>query len=229
MDERIKKDRGIRHIVCAQLFMLGAVLELLMFLGYRDLFKISSIITAILYSLVFPMYFLVLERDYLRDDMVKLHIKKAFKYILITIFFELIFTITGSVIVSLIKPLESNINVKFMENADTFQIVVILITLSWNLLGEEGGKLAFFMFADKYFKFFKMNENIRYYLIWFIDCLIFGVMHLSAYGNNILQCIFVIGIPSIVYGYLWKKTRNPFVMWLTHIVYDYSLIALSFM
>ena len=227
MEENIKKDRGIKTIVCAQIFLICAVFEFLVYAGFTNLQRAGSLVMAVSFSLIFPIYLLTIERDYLVNKKIKLHFGKSLKFIIRTLLMELVITMAFSIIINFINPLETNLNVKFMEQGDKIDVIIILVVLLWNLMGEEGAKLAFFLFADRYFKFIKIKENSRYYLLWAIDCIFFGIMHLSAYNNNIFQCIFVIGVPSIVYGYLWKKTQNPLIMWLTHVIYDYSLIALA--
>lgn len=225
----MKKDRmkvlKLLTVVVAVLYIMGACIQLLIFTGVEGLIKIDSISMAVSYSLIFPIYLLYLERYYLENNIILRGLKKSIKYMAIVLIMEFIFAIIGTVIISKVAELNQNINIIAFEHSGNMEIVIILIALLWSLMGEEGGKLAFFLLSDKYLKIFPENENKRYYFIWFIDCLVFGLCHLSAYGNNIFQVIFVIGIPSIVYGYLWKKTKNPFIMWITHAIYDYLIFA----
>lgn len=106
------------------------------------------------------------------------------------------------------------------------KLLITIISLAWAMFGEEAIKLSLFFIFFKGWKYNKENK-MKYWLSWIIVSILFGLFHLSTYKYNFLQCIFIIGIPSILYGYLWKKTENPFLMWGTHFSYDTILILIS--
>ena len=54
-----------------------------------------------------------------------------------------------------------------------------------------------------------------------VSQLIFSIAHISAYGSNIADLIFTIGIGSIVFPLIYVKTKNIAVSYLVHLIWDF--------
>lgn len=98
-------------------------------------------------------------------------------------------------------------------------IIVMYLIMQWILIGEEGVRLSLFYILNKRFKY-EYEKRFKYEISWLLVSIIFGLIHLKTYDYNLLQCIFVIGLPSIIYGYLWKKTERSSMIWLAHLLYN---------
>ena len=56
--------------------------------------------------------------------------------------------------------------------------------------------------------------------------MLFGLIHLSSYDNNLFQCIFIIGIGTIIHLYPYLKTKNFVNTYFTHIIIDLGVLTL---
>ncbi|MGW9103750.1 CPBP family glutamic-type intramembrane protease [Priestia megaterium] len=60
-----------------------------------------------------------------------------------------------------------------------------------------------------------------------LACLVFGLAHLWTYDFNVLQCVILIGMPSIIKIVLYLKTRNLWSAYLAHLFFDSVVIAIT--
>ncbi len=100
-------------------------------------------------------------------------------------------------------------------------------TLLFSLLGEE---ILFFSTFFLVLSFFAKQSTVKHYVSFAISgllaCLIFGLAHLWTYDFNIIQCLIVIGLPSMMHVVLYVKTKNIFATYTSHIVYDAIVVLM---
>lgn len=96
-----------------------------------------------------------------------------------------------------------------------------------SLFGEE------FLFFSAFFlmlSIFTKQKKPAYYTSFIFSglfaCLVFGLSHLSSYDFNVIQCLLVIGLPSMIKILLYAKTKNLFATYTEHAVFD-LLVVLS--
>ena len=99
--------------------------------------------------------------------------------------------------------------------------------LGWGLLGEEAIKLSFFFVLYGKIKY-DSDKKWKYWGVWIIIAIVFGLGHFDTYKYNLLHSILAIGLPNVLYGYLWKKTESPVLMWSTHFLYDMILVLITY-
>lgn len=103
-----------------------------------------------------------------------------------------------------------------------------IFTYLIQLLGEE---ILFFSAFFLIMKLFTNQKEPKYaFSMWLSGltaCLVFGLAHLWTYDFNIIQCIIIIGLPSIIKILLYLKTRNLWCTYLAHLFYDLMAVALT--
>ena len=102
-----------------------------------------------------------------------------------------------------------------------------VVRLGWGLFGEEAIKLSFLFVLYGKIKYEK-ETKWKYWIVWIIIAIIFGLGHFDTYKYNLLHSILAIGLPNVLYGYLWKKTESPLLMWGTHFLYDMILVMITY-
>ena len=222
-----KKIRNFTYII-SFMWLIAVIMSLGAYFGIESLDKAGVSFSTAVFGIAAPVYLILLSRYYRKYKIQKLSVKKSWKIILISLAAELVLTVVFAVIASSFTEGSENANLKDMDLNSVKSFIIITFTLLWSLAGEEGGKIAFFIFLDRIIplSLFKNRNSIKYWICWIIDIMLFGILHLSAYEYDMIQCIVVIGAPSIIYGYIWKKTENPKVMWLVHFIYDFLLVSL---
>lgn len=202
--------------------VIMVLFQILIYFNFEFIIDILNISFPLLLSIISPVYFFILYFNMYKTRKIKLNIYKSLKYILVVILFDFVISFFMIDFVDMFFETNINLNIVEFENADIVFKDIILILL-WDLLGEEGLKLGLYTFLDKIFLYDNLDiktKEKRYIYIWIIISLIFGLLHLTAYEFNLLQCILVIGLPNIIYGWLWKKTKNPLALWIAHVAYD---------
>lgn len=97
------------------------------------------------------------------------------------------------------------------------------------LFGEEFLAILPFLFLLQWFtqkRKLSRKQSIIYALI--LSSILFGLLHLPTYNWNIWQCILVIGLGRIVDSLAYIRTKNLWVSYLVHFLYDTLLFSLSF-
>jgi membrane protease YdiL (CAAX protease family) len=62
---------------------------------------------------------------------------------------------------------------------------------------------------------------------WLVSSLVFGLLHLSAYDWNVVQCVLVIGTARLVLTLPWIMTKNIWVSTGAHIINDWTLFGMA--
>ena len=96
---------------------------------------------------------------------------------------------------------------------------IYFIGLVLQLFGEEFFKISLLLIVMYLVYNFTDNRNLAIRIGIFITLLLFGLAHLSAYGN-LLQVVLLQGFGSIFDLYAYMKTKNVFVSYIFHLAVD---------
>lgn len=92
--------------------------------------------------------------------------------------------------------------------------------LAIQLFGEEIMFFSIFLLGISLFSKVFSNVNTQIISSSLITCIIFGLSHLSVYDGNIIQCIFLIGLPCIVKIIIYLRFKNIWTTYLEHLIFD---------
>ncbi len=217
-----KNNKTILLYPAALLTILSVLLQIVS-IPVPSIAKLTEFISFILTQIVAPITFFIIVYMLWKEPKPKV---KAFRLILL---------IFGILILNYLLSMSSSLvlNKFFTQSAANplageakNNYLISILALGWAMLGEEAIKLSLFFILFKSLHYNKENKS-KYWISWIIVAVIFGLLHLSTYQYNFLQCIFTVGLPAILYAYLWKRTENPLIMWGTHYLYDIILISIS--
>lgn len=97
------------------------------------------------------------------------------------------------------------------------------------LFGEEFlAILPFLALLQLFTAKFKLHRKKSVMLALLFSSIIFGLLHLPTYQWNWYQCILLIGTARIFLTLTYIKTKNIFVSYVTHYIYDTIIFALTF-
>lgn len=122
---------------------------------------------------------------------------------------------------------------KFAENGGvniistlgtTDRIIYSFFLFGFQLMGEEMLRVLPFLF---FLQFFTQNLDMRrkhsILFSWFISAGIFALLHLPTYDWNMIQ-VLVLFTGSFVMNYAYVRTKNVWVVYLVHLLYDFLLM-----
>lgn len=143
--------------------------------------------------------------------------------VLIFIQFVLAITATGLFVKSGIDT-ETNANL-----LDPLPFAITMYDLVISLIAEQ-----IFFFMSIFFAIVTLNKLVKKdsILIMLLSMifagLIFGIAHLSAYNNNVFQCLILIGLPfTLIQTVGFVLTRNMIFCYLIHLLFDVIIYFLS--
>lgn len=135
--------------------------------------------------------------------------------IFVFVFLDILISLLGAEIIT-IFGVETNKNAG-LQGIDWFSIYDLIISL----IGEQLYFFTCLFFAFKTFKRLKIKNLIVLLLSISISCVLFGLGHLPAYDNNILQCLLLIGLPfTLIQTTAFLLTKNLIVCYAIHLIYD---------
>ena len=138
------------------------------------------------------------------------------------IILQAVFALTFSMIEIYVFGIHANPN----PITDSYHSIYIYIQVIFDLFGEELFKLiGIFIFAYIVYKL-TSNRKVSIGLGVFLSLTVFGLMHLPTYGN-LIHSLIAIGYASIFTVYTYLKTKNIFVSYITHLIYDVACIILA--
>lgn len=222
--EQLKSNKKLLLYPTALITILSVILQILT-IPIPNMNKAAAVILFIATQIIAPITFFIIVYLMWKEPKPKLKFYKVLLLMLGIMLINIILSIAVSNIVSKIAtPPAAN---PIVESAGN-KLPLTILVLGWAMFGEEAIKLSllFLLFKGLHYD---ENKKMQYWISWIIVAIIFGLLHLSTYQYNFLQCIFVVGLPAILYGYLWKKTENPIIMWATHYLYDIILILIAYM
>ncbi len=140
-----------------------------------------------------------------------------FKIVILCVFLSLIYSFVMLYILSKIgitstEPLEETIVVD----------LTTIISMIFQLMGEELFKILSFLLLMFVLYRFSHNRKVSLVISLVISMAAFGLMHGGFYGGFI-QVFLIQGLGSIFDFYAYLKTRNIFVSYMAHIIFDLLL------
>lgn len=124
-------------------------------------------------------------------------------------FFSLFFNISFSP-----NPISLN------DNNSLFENITILFKLIPALFGEDLTRVIPFLCILQLSKnLFNISKKNSIIIAWIINSISFGLFHLPTYNWNLIQCI-LLGISSIIDFYAYIKTKNTWILFFCHYLYD---------
>lgn len=96
--------------------------------------------------------------------------------------------------------------------------VVILLVVS--LVGEELFKLTSMLMVMAVVYRFTKDRKTSMIVGLSCCCVIFGLIHLSTYNYNVVQCLAMIGLGCAIHMFPYLKTKNLTNSYLTHLLMD---------
>lgn len=152
----------------------------------------------------------------------KVHLSD-FKIIILMIIAQAIFALFVSITEFSMGFKISNNHI-FHSGNPAMQIFLLL----FGLMGEELYKLCgFFAFSYIFYKITK-NRKISISIAVILTLLIFGALHTIQY-QNLFHSIVAIGIASIFTMFCYLKTKNAWVSYICHVIYDLLFISSGFL
>ncbi|QII26932.1 CPBP family intramembrane metalloprotease [Bacillus altitudinis] len=102
----------------------------------------------------------------------------------------------------------------------------LIYTLPIQLIAEQLFFMSFLLFS-----LVTINKIITSNVLAFLapvlfSSLIFGLAHLSTYNYNVLHCVILIGIPACIQGVCFLITKNLFVGYLVHLIFDVVIFGI---
>ncbi|CAI8920920.1 CPBP family intramembrane glutamic endopeptidase [Priestia megaterium] len=182
-----------------------------------------KVLLASFYTLPQALIFYFLFRKNIRIFFRKIT-KKHFTLSLTIAFASIVVAmfIAGLLVYGFSQTMTAHSEITTFSPSDIFTYII-------QLLGEE---ILFFSAFFLSLKLFTKRKEPQYVLsVWIsglIACLVFGLAHLWTYDFNVIQCVIVIGLPSIIKIVLYLKTRNLWSTYLAHLFYDLMAIVITF-
>jgi hypothetical protein len=109
------------------------------------------------------------------------------------------------------------------KNASVPDIIAFYVGTAVQIVGEEIFTilpflaLMFFFFAKA-----RLPRKTTIILAWMISAVWFGLAHLPAYHWNLAQVLFVQGVSRLVLSLAFIRTKNLWVSFGTHLLYDWT-------
>ena len=103
------------------------------------------------------------------------------------------------------------------------------VLLLVSLMEEELFKVILLILLMAAIYYFTKNKKTAVILGVFLNLMIFGLCHLSAYNGNVIQCIVVIGLGSFFNLYVYLKTKNIVNSFIVHVLYDFLFDVIGFL
>lgn len=162
-----------------------------------------------------PFLFFGIVSSWKYDLICKKFQRNDLKLIIVLIILEFIFTIAVSL------ALQHIFNVHAQSNPAIGELnsLLLWIVFPFQIFGEELLKIIPFLIFLTIFYKISNNRKMSIVISTALVLIIFGLIHLPAY-QNLISVLLLQGLGSIftMFGYL--KTKNIFVSYLIHIIYD---------
>lgn len=71
----------------------------------------------------------------------------------------------------------------------------------------------------------RISKRTSWWLSCLVSAVIFGGIHLTTYNWDLYQCLVVIGLTRLPFNEAWRRTNSLWGGVITHILYDYLLLA----
>lgn len=136
---------------------------------------------------------------------------------------KLIFTtvVLSFIYSAIVKSFLSGFSTVSNSRIDNLGIDLIsLIDIFIQIMSEELFKIILLLILLYVFYNLCKNKKLSLIISSIITLVAFGLMHVGSYGGNLLILLILIGLGSIFDLYAYIKTKNIFVSFLAHAIYD---------
>ncbi|MCY8934381.1 CAAX protease [Bacillus atrophaeus] len=141
-------------------------------------------------------------------------------YIILGVLTEIILSLN---IVLLLKGIKPSANPAIED-----PIGITIYSLSISLIAEQILFFSVYYFFFLLFLKLKLNNKIAVIISLIPAILIFGLAHLSVYNGNILQCVFLIGLPfTLMQVFLFFRSGNFFIGYIVHLSFDITILLIA--
>ena len=96
-----------------------------------------------------------------------------------------------------------------------------------SLMEEELFKVSLLIILMAVMYHLTKDKKISVWVGVFLNLIIFGLCHFTAYNGNIIQCVLVIGLGSFFDLFVYLRTKNIINSWIVHVMYDYLFSAVG--
>ena len=145
---------------------------------------------------------------------------KDFKVIIICFILYLVFGYVVKVIGASLG-FQADANAVMQTTVTIWSTIFALI----QLVGEELFKVSVFLIGMGLIYYFTKNRKNALVFGIFASMIIFGLMHLHAYNNNLFQCLFLIGFGSFFHLYPYLKTKNVVNTYILHVIIELTFFS----
>ncbi|WP_257155475.1 hypothetical protein [Bacillus cereus] len=182
---------------------------------------LKSIIKALVYTGPIVVVFCYV----FKDAMKQLFQKMSFRQHMICVIVAIVLILFGLYWVLFLNSLISiNPATNVMNKKSEQEILLNIPGVFIQLLGENIMFISFLLFWYKCMKYIKISNKMIVITSILLAGITFGMMHLTAYQFNVLQCVLIIGIPATTHLLLFAKYRNVHMAYWLHVYYDLILI-----
>ena len=115
-------------------------------------------------------------------------------------------------------PISANVILETFKNPTLITFIMPL----FQLLGEEFFKIFTLLIVMHIVFKHTENRNLAIGLGIIVSITAFGLLHINAYSNKILQIMLIQGLGSIFALYPYLKTKNVVNSYILHLIVDYS-------
>ena len=155
----------------------------------------------------------------------------TFDDVKIIIIFYILSSLYAFVMLFLLESMGISMSHNTVEAAlhSFFPLITDIIIKLITLLEEELFKVTLLIILMAAIYYFTKDKKISVWVGVFLNLIIFGLCHFTAYNGNIIQCIVVIGFGSFFDLFVYLKTKNIVNSWIVHVMYDYLFGAVGFL
>ncbi len=207
------------------IFLLAPALMIFFISGFTEHVPLINQIPGELYPLIYCLVTLI-PIAYVCKGKLGLLFKKVkasdFKIIIICFFAYFIYSIAVGYLL-----LSSGLKVTPNPVSEALSLKALIYILI-QLLGEELFKVSLLILGMALLFHFTKDRKKALIFGALVSMLIFGLVHYGAY-NNVIHCLLVIGVGSLIHLYPYIKTKNIIVTYILHVMIDLFAIFLPLM
>ncbi|MBW4823308.1 CAAX protease [Bacillus sp. PS194] len=181
---------------------------------------IANLVLPVFQTFPLLLSFIYVFKGNYRALFFKVKFSRILIYIILGVLTEIILSVNIGLLLKGIKP--------SANPAVEDPIGITIYSLSIGLIAEQ------ILFYSVYYFFFllflkvKLNNKIVVIISLIPAILIFGLAHLAVYNGNVLQCVFLIGLPfTLMQVFLFFRSGNFFIGYIVHLVFDITILLIA--
>jgi len=141
-------------------------------------------------------------------------------------FLNIVVSMAIGVVIKVFGTAATNATIANATELDGPGLINFFAKVALQLLGEELITiLPFLAILTLCHRVAGLGRNKAVIIAWLVSALVFGLLHLSTYDWNLVQCIVVIGSARLVLMWAYIRSKNIWVSTGAHIINDWMLMA----